>query len=192
MSRHGKSRRLFTFSAFVLVAHLIGLATSVHALMGTRTAQGTVAWVVSLNAIPYLAVPAYWMFERDQLDNYVQLRRERIADPGEALDSHLTELASFKSGWSDRDPKLRAIEQLAHMPFIDGNRVDLLIDGAAIFKDIFEGIEAAEDYLLVQFYIVRDDQRGRDLQDRLIRKAEQGVRVYMLFDSVGSLGLSGD
>jgi cardiolipin synthase A/B len=190
MSTHGKFRRIFTFSAIVLVAHLIGFATSLHALMGTRTAPGTVAWIVSLNAIPYVAVPAYWVFGRDEIDDYVQLRRKRVTSLNRSLESHLAELAPFQSEWSEGDPKLRALEQLAHIPFIDGNRAELLIDGKEIFASIFEGIDAAEDYLLVQFYIVRDDQRGRDLQQRLIRKAQEGVRVHVLFDSIGSLELS--
>jgi len=174
----------------VLLAHLVGFATSLHALMGTRTAPGTVAWVVSLNAIPYLAVPAYWVFARDRIDDYVQLRRQRVTSLNLSLESHLTELAPFRTEWSGRDPTFRAVEQLARIPFVDGNRVELLNDGKAIFESIFDGIDAAEDYLLVQFYIVRDDKRGRELQRRLIRRAREGVRVYMLFDSIGSLDLS--
>lgn len=182
---------MFTVSAIVFLAHLVGFATSLHALMGTRTAPGTVAWVVSLNAMPYIAVPAYWVFGRDRIDDYVQLRRERVTSLNRSLESHLKQLAPFRSEWTDRDPTLRAVEQLARIPFIDGNRADLLIDGKAIFESIFDGIDAARDYLLVQFYIVRDDKRGRELQRRLIEKARAGVRVYVLFDSIGSLDLGG-
>lgn len=181
---------MFTVSAIVLIAHLIGFGTSLHALMGTRTAPGTVAWVVSLNAIPYVAVPAYWVFGRDRIDDYVQLRRQRVTSLSRSLESDLAVLEPFRTEWSDHDPKLRAVEQLARIPFVDGNRAELLIDGKKIFESIFDGIDAAEDYLLVQFYIVRDDKRGRELQRRLIQKAREGVRVYVLFDSIGSLNLS--
>lgn len=190
MTVHAKFKRTITVSAIVLIAHLIGFATSLHALMGTRTAPGTVAWVVSLNAIPYVAVPAYWVFGRDRIDDYVQLRRQRVTSLNRSLESHLAELAPFRTEWSDRDRTLRAVEQLARVPFVDGNRAELLIDGPAIFESIFDGINAAEDYLLVQFYIVRDDKRGRELQRRLIEKAREGVRVYVLFDGIGSLDLS--
>lgn len=190
MSRLGKLRRTIAASAIVLLAHLIGFGTSLHALMGTRTAPGTVAWVVSLNAMPYLAVPAYWVFGRDRIDDYVQLRRQRVTALNLSLESHLVQLEPFRTEWRGEDTKLRAVEQLARIPFVDGNQVELLIDGQKIFESIFDGIDAAEDYLLVQFYIVRDDKRGRDLQRRLIRKARDGVRVYVLFDSIGSLDLS--
>lgn len=180
---------MITVSAIVLFAHAIGFATSLHALMGTRTAPGTVAWVVSLNAIPYIAVPAYWVFGRDRIADYVQLRRQRVTSLNRSLDSHRAELAPFRTEWSERDATFRAVEQLARIPFVDGNRAELLIDGKAIFESIFDGIEAAEDYLLVQFYIVRDDKRGRELQRLLIDKAREGVRVFVLFDSIGSLDL---
>ncbi|MCZ6771642.1 MAG: cardiolipin synthase, partial [Proteobacteria bacterium] len=84
---------------------------------------------------------------------------------------------------------LAGVEKLARIPLTGGNKVDLLIDGPATFASIFAGIDAAADYILVQFYIVRDDELGRELKSRLIAKARRGVRVYFLFDEIGSLGL---
>ncbi|KKK73312.1 hypothetical protein LCGC14_2895110, partial [marine sediment metagenome] len=37
---------------------------------------------------------------------------------------------------------------------------------------------------------MRDDQLGRELQEKLIEKARQGVRVYFLYDAIGSFSLS--
>ena len=44
-------------------ADLLGALTSIHAILGVRTSQGAIAWVVSLNTFPYVAVPAYWVFD---------------------------------------------------------------------------------------------------------------------------------
>ena len=38
--------------------------------MTNRTAQGAIAWGVSLNTFPYLAVPLYWVFGRSQFKGY--------------------------------------------------------------------------------------------------------------------------
>ena len=43
--------------------------------------------------------------------------------------------------------------------------------------------------MLVEFYIVRDDGLGRRLKDKLIEKARQGIRVYFVYDEMGSKGL---
>ena len=56
--------------------HVLGALTSVRAILKVRTAQGAIAWAVSLNTFPYLAVPAYWVFGRSTFEGYVLLRRE--------------------------------------------------------------------------------------------------------------------
>jgi len=182
-----KHRRALKISVFFLVVHLIGLATSMHALMATRTAPGAVAWIVSLNTIPYVAVPAYWIFGQSKFEDYVTLRRGHVSALETSLQPDLANLASFRTHWpEDRHSSFRAVEGLARLPFLDGNRVELLIDGDQTFESIFEGISAAQDYLLVQFYIVRDDEQGQEFQRRLIERALDGVRIYLLLDEIGS------
>ncbi len=41
----------------LIVFHVLGFLSSIHAVMSTRTSQGAIAWVVSLNTFPYVAVP---------------------------------------------------------------------------------------------------------------------------------------
>jgi cardiolipin synthase len=80
-------------------------------------------------------------------------------------------------------------EALARLPFLNSNDVGLLVDGEETFGAIFQAIEDAQDYILVQFFIVHDDNLGRELKSRLIRRARDGVRVYFLYDEIGSHSL---
>ena len=43
----------------------------------------------------------------------------------------------------------------------------LLINGDAAFAAIFAGMEAAKSYIIVQFYIIRDDAIGQQLKEVL-------------------------
>ncbi len=47
-------------------------------------------------------------------------------------------------------------------------------------KSIFEGIDAAKSYILVQFFIVENDYLGKKLKTKLIKKAREGVQVYFI------------
>jgi cardiolipin synthase A/B len=182
-------RRSFLVIFMMVVMHALGFISSINALMSTRTAPGAVAWIVSLNTFPYLSVPAYWIFGQSKFQGYVVARREKDSELGFAL-RHKPEIVSpFVATPANEWGGAQALEKLAKMSFLSGNRVDLLIDGEATFRSIFEGIEAAEHYLLVQFYLVRDDALGRELKERLERKAKQGVRVYFLCDAIGSYRL---
>jgi len=174
----------------VPVLHGLGIVTAVHAVMKTRTSQGAIAWAGALIVVPYVALPLYWVFGRDRFMGYVTARREegkRIANLRESLALASLDVALLPTG----DTAVYGVfNRLAHMPFAAGNTARLLVDGKAVFDAIFAGIDGAKDYVLAQFFIVHDDQIGGEFRARLIAKARQGVRVYFLYDEIGSRTLS--
>lgn len=184
-----KRRRAMIISLLLFVAHVMGFISSLHAIMGTRTSQGAVGWVVSLNTFPLIALPAYWVLGRNNFHGYVVDRQQENEAVEEALIAFKQKHPGLFSSQADTVPAARAAERLAWMPMLKGNRVDLLIDGASTFDSILDGIAQAESYVLVQFYIIRDDVLGRRLRDALMERAQAGVRVYLLYDEVGSAGL---
>ncbi len=175
--------------ALALAAHALGLVTSVHAIMDVRTAQGAVAWAIVLNTFPYLSVPAYWVFGRSKFHGYVTLRRARLDETQPQARDFLGKLVDRGLLAQPGRDRALLVERLAKLPFTFGNDVSLLINGEAVFDSIFAGIEAAQEYILVEFYILRADALGCELQRRLIAKAKAGVRVKVLYDELGSKGL---
>ena len=172
-------------SILFMILHLAGFASSIDAVMGTRTSQGAIAWVISLNTFPSIALPAYWVLGRSQFNGYVKARQEDESELSFIATQIRKDKSRFKSDLADQYPAARAAELLAKIPILTGNSSELLIDGEETFASIFEGINQAEKYILVQFFIVKDDNLGRKLKARLISKARQGVRVYFLYDEVG-------
>jgi len=172
--------------ALLVLFHLLGAISSINALMATRTSQGAIAWIISLNTFPYVAVPAYWIFGRSKFEGYVIARQNEDHAVHDSTSFVEAELRAFVPDRADEYGRIQAAERLAKLPFLDGNHVELLIDGDATFESIFAGIDRAEDYVLVQFFIVKDDELGRELQTKLVRKARQGVRVLFLYDEIGS------
>ena len=165
---------------------ILGVLTAAHAVMGVRTAQGAIAWALSLVMFPYIALPLYWLISRNKFEGYVNARRVHdlaIHDIVQDADRRTREQGLFLK---DLSPTRRVFEALAEMAFTHSNHVELLIDGEAAFREIFRSIETAKEYILVQFFIVRDDHLGRELKTRLIHKAQEGVRVMFLYDEIGS------
>jgi cardiolipin synthase len=70
------------------------------------------------------------------------------------------------------------------------NLVKVLNNGRQTFGSIIYELERAQDHIHFEFYIIEDDQIGNKVKDILIRKAQAGVEVKVLYDDVGSWSLS--
>ncbi|MBI3929075.1 MAG: cardiolipin synthase [Armatimonadetes bacterium] len=171
------------------ILHAAGVLSAIHAVLHARTPQGAIAWSMSLVTFPYVSLPLYWVLGRDKFNGYVQalragnLSRYRHREVAEFLRL----LEPFRDTGDDEDQT--TFERLARMPFTTHNRVDLLIDAEKAFASIFEGMRAARNYVLVLFYIIDDDEAGRQFKARLIETARRGIRTYLLYDEVGCMKL---
>jgi cardiolipin synthase len=171
------------------VVEVLGVVAAVKAVMEARTAQGAVAWSVALVAFPLVSLPLFLVFGQSRVRGYVQARRRLLAAASSRTARAHEALARRDLLVRTRYTQDLPFERLAKLPFTDNNQATLLIDGEATFASIFAGIEAAAQYVLVQFYIVRDDGVGRALAERLLGLAAAGVRVHLLYDELGSVGL---
>ncbi|GGO78998.1 cardiolipin synthase A [Marinobacterium nitratireducens] len=175
---------VLALAAFVML--VLGIVSGLNAIMTTRTAQGAVAWVILLVVFPPLMVPLYWVFGRRRFRGYAQGRgRGRLEVQNLARSLNLR-FQPHIPRTSAADQTFTALERLAKMPFTRGNEARLLINGDRAFEDMFAAIRTATHYVLLEFYIVRDDEFGRALGDLLISRVRDGVRVRFLYDEIGS------
>lgn len=169
-----------------IIFHLMGFFSSISAVMNARTSQGAIAWAVSLNTFPYVAVPAYWVFGRSRFKGYITLRATKNKKVKEWLGEIKSSLDPFHIPEAQMTPAGVAAQRLADLPYTLGNKVELLVDGKATFDDIAIGMEEAKSYILFQFFIIKDDSLGRRMKDILLRKRAEDVAVYLIYDEVGS------
>ncbi len=174
----------------VAVIEILGILAAIHAVMHVRTSQGAIAWAIALVAFPLVALPLFLLFGKRKFEGYVLERRSALAEANPTARRAYEALADRDLLVQTDHARKLPFERLAKLPFTTGNDADLLINGDATFASIFAGIAAARDYVLVQFYILRDDRIGCDLQQRLLERARAGVRVYVLYDEIGSHQLS--
>jgi cardiolipin synthase len=188
LSDSGKRRRpirRILVGVFV-VFQVLGLISAVEAIMSTRTAPGAIAWTLGLVAAPVIAVPAYWVFGRSKFEGYLGARRE-VQSEFDSLYARIYSNMTAAAVEFDRPaPAWDALRGLSRTRLVGGNRVELLVNGEATFDSILAGIAQARDYVLVQFYIVHDDGLGRRLKEAMIERARAGVRVYFLYDEIGT------
>jgi cardiolipin synthase len=169
--------------------HLLGIVAAIHALMTVRTAQGSIAWAMPLIFIPYVTLIPYLVFGRSTFDGYIKARRQANAEMRTAIADFnwrpwIEEAVAARR--SVAYESLRAMPKLGRTPCLANNEVKLLINGDATFTAIFDAIRSARKAVLVQFFIIHNDDLGQRLQALLLEKAAEGVQIYVLYDRIGS------
>jgi cardiolipin synthase len=67
------------------------------------------------------------------------------------------------------------------------NRVLLFPRGRGFFRALFAALGRAERFILVEYYLIRNDRTGAALAAELIRAVRRGVSVRLIYDTIGSL-----
>lgn len=176
LSAHG------VLSIAVFAAHAAGAVAAVHAAFTARTPQGAIAWALALVFLPYAALVPYAVLGPHRFHAYRAARRDSDI-------SFSPDTAGRAAAGTPTPSGFQVVERLAAGRATYGNKLDLLIDGDATFSRILETIDAARTFVIVEFFLVRDDDLGRTLRDRLAARARAGVSVFVLTDGVGSHGL---
>jgi cardiolipin synthase A/B len=80
----------------------------------------------------------------------------------------------------------RSMGVLLGPPILDGNQVQVLLNGDRIFPAMLADIRRARRTITFETYIYWSDSIGREFAQALSERAQAGVKVHVLLDWVGS------
>jgi cardiolipin synthase len=89
------------------------------------------------------------------------------------------------------------IQKTAHLLYKNSNahlyrdtKIEVLTEGNKVFEQLFEDIENAKNHIHIEFYIIEDDKIGNELRKLLIRKAQEKIKIRIIYDYLGGFRLS--
>ena len=77
------------------------------------------------------------------------------------------------------------LRDFAAYPVYSGTNVKFYASGEAVFPDLLEALESAQESILLEFFIISKGKMWDAVHHVLRRKAAQGVDVRMIYDDVG-------
>ena len=90
--------------------------------------------------------------------------------------------------YSTDDPQFRrSMGVLLGPPLLEGNKVEVLLNGDQIFPAMLKAIREAEHTITLETYIYWSESIGKEFSDALIERARAGVKVHVMLDFVGSM-----
>ena len=158
--------------------HLAGIALGIHALSRRHSPQGTIAWMLGLFLLPAVVVPLYLLLGVARIRRHTSARKTR---------RNIEQYLKQHNAWNAPASKLsRTLTRSTGYTPCSGNAVRILRDGNDTYRDMLQAIQQAKDFILLEFFIIRNDRVGAILRQSLEERAKAGVRVYVIYDEVGS------
>ena len=182
---------LSVLACVIPLLHLLGIVSAVEALYRSRSSQGAIAWGLFLVIFPYAGLPLYWVLGRSKFRGYRERLARVVQHQQSGLEWYHSQIAQHAVDLSESVPETaETFSRISERKFVGGNQAELLVDGAVTFQSIFQAIDDAKIYVLVEFFIIKDDALGVELKEKLIAAAHRGVQVFVLYDEIGSHTLS--
>ncbi len=185
---------------FSTALHIMAfIAVVLHALHRRRNASATILWIFVAWSFPGIGVLLYLSFGIDRVPNkglknkaanqlMMKQRNERHQDNSAFIAWHYdyrTDLAAIENDFIRQVN--RSIDGLnPEHPLLDGNQIEPLLCGDQAYPLMMQAIRSATDHIHLQSFIIARDETGVEFLDALKAKAEEGVKVRLMFDTFGS------
>ena len=150
-----------------------------------RNPVKTIAWCMVLIFMPIIGLLLYILFgidnrHRRQIKDEDLNRMKRITETVQG-DDIVSEMPFRHKPLADMLYRMNRSFPLS------GNNVEVMTDFRTMSDRLVADIEAAQNHINLLFFKFEDDAAGRRIADALIRKAEEGVQVRLIYDDAGNL-----
>ena len=188
-------RTIITYILFIIYAATI-LGVTYKILLENRNPVRTLAWIMVLVLIPIGGFLLYIYFGT----NYRKIKMFSMKELGDFKwlqymsedQKQLVKKAEFL-----KKEDMKAVKRLMTLLLSNSkalistdNHVEILHNGEEAFPSIFLAISQAKKYIHLEYYIIEEGELGHKLKELLIKKAEEGVEVRVIYDDVGCWKLS--
>ncbi|WP_417360792.1 cardiolipin synthase [Galbibacter sp.] len=181
-----------TWEILVGVHYILALVAIIMILLKNINPTKTLSYIIVLAVFPGLGLIVYYFFGQDyrmfrMFKKRALLNQTNVQKWTKKLELLEDKAYDISSKILDGNTKIiRLIDEQRYSPVTLYNHAEILVNGEAKFKRLFDDIQNATSSIHMEYYIIQDDEIGSELIGHLCTKSKQGVEVKVNYDSVGS------
>ncbi|QEN07401.1 cardiolipin synthase [Oceanispirochaeta crateris] len=174
---------------------LVTLGAVIIILLSNKESESTIAWLLIIMVLPVWGLLFYILFGIDvKKYKVIQQRPEELfAEKLRPLLQSQKELIrdseiGDSESLSDVLKSMNLLLNANQAALTIDNSVNLFYTGEELFKNLINELEHAKESIHMEYFIWKSDELGKKIKDILVRKAQEGVSVKLIFDGLGSFG----
>ncbi|MCK4551416.1 MAG: cardiolipin synthase [Tenericutes bacterium] len=170
--------------SFLIFVWLFSVGLILRVLLKSSYAYNKSHWILILLLNPFVGIVLYYIFARDFHIRKLSKQRPLIASKAflrlEEKTNPNYDDSQYKSVFKFiNDTTGRSVYQ-------NDTYLEILNNGDEFFPRLISELKLAKEYIFMEFYIMRNDNIGRQVLDILKEKSLMGVDVYIIYDHMGS------
>ena len=176
------SNVIFSAYLFLIITSIITVLTD-----GKRNPVRTISWILVISLLPYVGIFFYILFGR----SYHRQRRisnrikKRIKNRSKKQAINQVDLSKYPL--VEKNIKLATlIGKTSELGVYGNNRIEIFTEGRKLLDKMLEDISKAKDHIHAEYFIIETDETGNKFKEALIKKAQEGVDVRVIYDDLGS------
>ena len=151
----------------------------------------TWAWLLILLVLPGLGFVIYIMFGQNLSRQKIFKEKIRVDEDKRRSINDKYEGDIHHHDGGERFSDLRKMNfNHSGAKYTTNNNVNVYVNGEDKFKQLIKDIKNAKRYIHIEYYILKNDILGKEIIEELTKKAESGLEVRLLVDSMGSRKLT--
>ena len=175
-----------------IVNVILVILVCLRIIYDTRSTTKTLAYLLVVIFIPVFGVIFYFSFG-------INYRKRKIYSKKLIQDDVLRKkfqhdiIEYSRHTLDEKNPMIEPYKELATMLMKDSmssvtgnNSVKLLVNGEQKFPAVIEALEKAKNHIHIEYYIYEDEAIGRKIEEVLVRKAKEGIKIRFIYDDFGS------
>jgi cardiolipin synthase len=166
----------------LVLAHVVlgGIATVL--ISANRRPSAAIAWVLLIVFVPFIGALAFLLVGHGKLPRSRRDKQHYVSSMMLARTDGLANV-SHRAEWpSWLGTVVRLNENLGALPMVGGNSAQLIEDYVGSLDAMIVDIDAAREFVHVEFFILVHDPTTAPFFDALARAAGRGVQVKVLSD----------
>ena len=183
---------LLTYNSGVALAMqvamgVLALACSLYILNKDDGGSAKLSWILVILLAPVFGVPLYLTCAEGRPTKHMQRKIEKTKaqiqeDAKQVLGEREIALPTTRA----QAVSYRLEKQAGHPAYTDGE-VTYYESGEEMFPDMKKALLSAKKFILVEYFIIAHGKMWNEMLKILLEKAEEGVRVRILYDDFGCM-----
>ncbi len=174
------------FVWFYAFCVLLSIAAGLHVLNRDMNPAYKLAWIVPILLFPIFGGFLYLLYGKARMTRSNRRSMAKVMERYRTAMSLVPGSApELETESPDAAIHAKYISTVASVPPYRHTFTEYFPTGEAYFAALKEELEKAQRFIFLEYFIVEDGVMWGDILDILVRKAQQGVDVRMMYDDLG-------